>query len=123
MRNFKVWDKNRNKFLESGEILLGKIVAWKNNKEFTIEFLDDYDVVQSTGLFDKNGVEIFEGHIFDECMSVRWNYKQASFEFYFIFNGESCNGDINWCEAAEWLPEQIVIGNIYENPELLENTK
>jgi len=76
-------------------------------------------VGQFTTLRDENTKEIYEGDIIDEFMAIRWDDKAGSFEFYWTYNGESCNGDINWGEAKEWLPTRKVLGNIHENPELL----
>jgi len=81
-----------------------------------------------TGLHDKNGKEIYEGDIlggiWKECY-IAWCEKCKSFEVFFdteVFPKycNVCNGDAHWCEVVEDDGKLEVIGNIYENPELLE---
>ena len=63
------------------------------------------DLMQFTGLKDKNGKEIYEGDI------VRQDYDNALCEVKFIsgcFSPFKHDGQF------------VVIGNIYENPELLK---
>lgn len=78
--------------------------------------LDGFDIMQYTGLKDRNGKEIYEGDI------IRMYY-----------GGEFLTGEIVWGDASfwikyadgetEWLGEydteedMRVIGNIHENPE------
>lgn len=82
---------------------------------------NDIHLMQSTGLKDKNGKEIFEGDIVDykgrEAV-VKWHGSYASFIYRFVDGLKE--------RVSEWDPLFLacynfeVIGNIYENPELLE---
>lgn len=91
-------------------------------------------LMQSTGLKDKNGVEIFEGDVVSRNSGMpsvvkfgKWIYEE---DFgYKIKNigfhlNSSYDDDDEWFQAMDY--EDIrknyeVIGNIYENPELLED--
>jgi uncharacterized phage protein (TIGR01671 family) len=75
----------------------------------------DAVLMQSTGLKDKNGVEIFEGDI------VAIKYSESGYHYYekIVFeNGTFTAGDEDWLYNIKYYC--VVCGNIYENPELLE---
>ena len=78
-----------------------------------------YVLMQSTGLEDKNGVEIFEGDIIkdgEEAHSIFFDgVKFVAVGFY------DASLDTPWDVFSEFRHVQTeVIGNIYENPELLK---
>jgi len=82
-------------------------------------WLDDGDIpLQYTGLKGKNGKEIYEGDIIRTSNDKWWNNTPDK-EIVFSGNGFwlTNNG------GQHYLPDESVrevIGNIYENPELLE---
>ena len=89
---------------------------------------EDVEFMQSTGVKDKNGVEIYEGDVIN-CRNSFRNPMTGSGslsinrDFKIIFeNGEfKAKGfDIR---LKNILSYSEVIGNVYENPELLEDTK
>lgn len=74
--------------------------------------------MQYTGLKDKNGKEIYEGDIVNDGAKV---YKKIGFNFG-SFTLDLIDGRID-CSLFDCTPSIFIVGNIYENPELLENKK
>ena len=87
---------------------------------------NDLNLMQSTGLFDKNGKEIFEGDIITNGISVVDVKNHQTLGFYTVVNGEErffgSNTSIKDFEndVEEFSSITKIIGNVYENPELLE---
>nr|DAL94494.1 MAG TPA: YopX protein [Caudoviricetes sp.] len=72
-------------------------------------------VGQFTGLTDRNGVKIFEGDIVRYGQRGKVEYNSGSAQFTLNFTNSTYEGfdKIPFCDCE-------VLGNIYDNPELLE---
>ena len=122
---FRAWDKENKKMIDVD------ILNWNNGEvDFIgdgITFIlkaNDIELMQSTGLTDKNGKEIFEGDILsietDEenvKVEVSWDSKHA----LFAFESKKYNEKEPLAELFEdnSYPFKI-IGNIWEDGELLD---
>jgi len=77
----------------------------------------EVELMESTGLKDRNGKDVFDGDLLKDGLrnigEVRWNYDRAG--FYIRWS----DSDIGFPSGQK--PERIeIIGNIWENPELLK---
>ena len=85
------------------------------------------NVMQYTGLKDKNGKEIYEGDILklqDRLIQVIWLKGGATFDTKFIKYIKDIEHRAEFCETDNYSWHRYeVIGNIYENPELLNINK
>jgi uncharacterized phage protein (TIGR01671 family) len=82
-------------------------------------------VGQFTGLTDKNGKKIFEGDILQFCQNPDYK-KQVGFgegAFGLCYDNGECVSAFSDSEYYEDTKEYEVIGNIYDNPELLDGIK
>ena len=70
------------------------------------------NLMQFTGLHDKNGKEIFEGDICRQCFGGKETVGSVQIE--------STRGAVLGGHTPIWPHDVEVIGNIYENPELLK---
>lgn len=131
--------KFRGKSIRSDEWCYGNLSIYEDERDITgydifgegicdwkDETVDSDTIGQYTGLKDINGKEIYEGDIIkgldstknDILHVVKWDDQTASFEAYLIpFDKYLHKGPLsqNWLDFFD----KEVIGNIYDNPELL----
>lgn len=96
-----------------------KLIGLNIDLEIIIFDFDDVNLMQSTGLFDKNGKEIFEGDIVKMAKDV---YSDLTYYEIVRHRGGAYRLESNQHGCELWLRHTNceVIGNIYENQELLE---
>ena len=106
---------------EYGEIYGVSISVDNRAKPYKTHEIDPATIGHCTGLKDKNGRLIFEGDILDKgydiCV-VAWFGVWASFEP--SKGGKAYGNSGNLCS---WARNGEIIGNIHDNPELMEVTK
>jgi len=113
---FRAWDGSKMHYPETNYAYLlqwtragGWELWWKWGGEEKI--ITDNPLMQYTGLHDKNGKEIYEGDI------VRLKWKDAGNHAKQTIRSVQWNGNGYGCALTEY--ECEVIGNVWENPELL----
>lgn len=121
---FRAWDKFGETMITSDELLVANSPYLKHS------FVDTkkLKLMQYTGLKDVNGVEIYEGDIVE--FSSSWDkhvctvsFNKCKFGFGIEIKGElGINDD---CDLSSFMRGSgcngyTVIGNIHQNPELLE---
>lgn len=87
--------------------------------DYVTAYPDEIELMQSTGLFDKNGKEIFEGDIVKMAKDV---YSDLTYYEIVRHRGGAYRLESNQhgCELRLRHTNCEVIGNIYENPKFLE---
>lgn len=118
--NFRAWDKENKKMIDvdilnwnNGEVdFIGDAITWmcKSN---------DCVLMQSTGLRDKDGKEIFEGDIVKMAKNV---YSELTYYEVIRHRGGAYRLESKRYGCELWLrhTDCEIAGNIWENPELAE---
>ena len=116
---FRAWLKNENKMMEV------RVIDWNNevvdlfNPHIEIP-LDKIELMQSTGLHDKNGKEVFVGDII-KCTRGCPHEVYLEKEYGGTYVGGMPAIYLKGIrEGYAWTGAEEILGNIYENSELLE---
>lgn len=126
---FRAWDRLRKEM--NYKVMVGNCdtddenwtcpVIWIEDRKKWLHF-DDYDsIMQSTGLKDKNGQEVFVGDIIKctrGCLHEVYIEKEYGGTFIGGMPAVYLKG---LGEGYAWTEHEEIIGNVYENQELLED--
>lgn len=117
---FRAFLKDTNQVLDV-EIIFFKLCTVKLTNDKFYEF-EDIILMQSTGLHDDKGVEIFEGDIVEiiydrEPFTGVVVYDLGETDFKATNNREDYGNNFQYLTVGESIE---VIGNVHQHPELLE---
>ena len=121
---FRAWDTENKEMLKVQELdfedtFYGGRLSIRTDQYNDYFDMEDMILMQYTGLKDKNGIEIYDGDVLQidiERACVKWNNKYGYFQLVPIRDYYFDSDVIG--QALEYLQTEV-IGNIYDNPELL----
>lgn len=128
---FRAWDKKLKEMVGVGFHVIGEYTMFDiieqhcyETKEdgTTLERLTDIEITQYVGRKDKNEVDIYEGDIIQvESHGIKLSkFRVYWCEYSLAFKKIRDDGETFALDSYQM--SLTVIGNIYENPELLENS-
>lgn len=116
---FRAWDKLKESIHDVAGInwIEGVVNLWKQTGSVRATYwaeLDSVELVEFTGLKDKNEVEGYDGDLASKAGAIwmiTWNENEGCWQL---------KNELYPPLPIRKLKEMIITGNIYENPELLE---
>lgn len=77
-----------------------------------------FEIMQFTGLHDKNGKEIYEGDILENTVNLRGSIEFHDGKFIWRYRNKR---NVEFLATLDYglLKNKAIVGNIYENPELI----
>ena len=99
--------------VEEGKFEIKEFKPYMSYESFIGCILADTEILRPTGLKDRNGKEIYEGDIIETDEYWIDNRYFLKKEIQVIYDIRKCNK----------LRPCIIIGNIYENPDLVQQVK
>lgn len=129
---YRAWDSANSRFITDGDIYISQngLVFGGDLGNLPLVDITNYDVVisQYTGLKDKNGKEIYEGDIISTDLSRPFlivEFRNGAFMYQCHDNDQDYYDHMEpaFTDVVETTKYHEVIGNIYQNSDLLEVTK
>lgn len=124
---FRAWDKTTSKLhVVNGIYCDNKKIHYIDDNRVRFVGFDNVIIMQSTGLFDRNDKEIFEGDIITNGKDVMCMKRHNTLGFYVEQKGKvefiaDCAILEEFEEDAKEIADSLeIIGNIYENKGILE---
>jgi len=140
---FRIWDKKNNMFIYVWYASHKRLAISLNGLVYSGMYDDvlpenDYTIQQYTGLKDRDGKDIYEGDIIEHTFSKTTD-DETSIHF-----GSKLNGSVSFCnhlcayiltiisddrhngdtfQLMNHAPSKKIIGNVFENPELLKTNE
>ena len=117
---FRAWDKKNNKMIYAEDWNTGCVITLEGQCGQTF-----WELLQYTGLKDKNGKEIYEGSVakivfrtelgitIDRNCVMKWLDRTAQWTFEF-------NSELEFTPDNDTIESVEIIGNTYENPDCLK---
>lgn len=126
IQKYRAWDKEFKEMVQVDALVFDEqiIKATYKNGNVVKEDLKNYVLMQSTGLRDKNGKEIFEGDILKVTNLSSWLEVVSFNENKAMFVSKETKRKIEETPLYDLFNTDIfeveIIGNIHTNPELAE---
>jgi uncharacterized phage protein (TIGR01671 family) len=120
---FRAWDRKNREMIHNpvaNDICITEYIGLNEVIERFIK--EDFTLMQFTGLHDKDGKEIYEGDILKGHTSYERDDDDYSWDAIEVKHDETATGFYPLTLNGRWRCDVIVevIGNIYENAELLK---
>lgn len=119
---FRAWFGEEHKMIPFDELHIelenGEYTVWYSLDGDSIQdglCVEDFNIMQYTGLKDKNGKEIYEGDIITCSNGIAYQY-EVEFVFGCFLGHDKATG---FSKKLYDMRDLEVAGNIYENPDLL----
>jgi uncharacterized phage protein (TIGR01671 family) len=130
---FRVWDKEDKKYVSPSHIAInGNGILLITNSGMYLDFKNEhyahlsqkYIVQQWTGCYDKNRTPIYEGDILANDLILPHDNDNIGVVYFaagtFMIDGDGPFFDHVYGHSPDILDNHTVIGNKFENPELLK---
>lgn len=125
---FRAWDRYEEAMTNQDGIYFGAMDHDETLESLILCLEERYELMQFTGLRGKNGIEIFEGDIVQWGDTPDWEEEPIRVAVVKINPDIQFDSNVGIFEYGRFIYRDTerfltVLGNVYENPELLKEVK